>query len=155
MPLLTSDNLERMLAEHRKRGERIVSTNGVFDLLHVGHVRYLEASRALGDLLIVGVNSDSSVRQLKGETRPINPQEERVEILLALRCVDYCVIFSEDTPVQLLMKIRPAFHTKGGDYNIEAMPETPVIRHSGGEIVLLPFVPGRSSSRLIEQFGVQ
>ena len=136
------------------RGERIVSTNGVFDLLHVGHVRYLEAARALGDVLIVGVNSDESVRRLKGESRPINPAEERAELLLALKCVDYCMIFSEETPVELLEKIRPTFHTKGGDYDIETMPETPIVRGFGGEIVLLPFVPGRSSSRLIERFGV-
>ncbi len=155
MPLLTLDNLEATLFPHREKGERIVSTNGVFDLLHVGHVRYLQEARKLGDLLIVGVNSDASVRRLKGETRPINPAEERAELLLALRCVDYCVIFEEETPVSLLEKIRPTFHTKGGDYNIETMPETSVVRHYGGDIRLLPFVEGRSSSRLIERFGVQ
>ena len=153
MPLLAVSEIESALAPHRARGERIVSTNGVFDILHVGHARYLFAARELGDLLIVGVNSDASVKRLKGDSRPINPAAERAEMLLALRSVDYCVIFEEDTPVDLLKLIRPAIHAKGGDYDVETMPETPVVRGFGGEIALLGFVEGRSSSRLIEQLA--
>ena len=137
------------LAEHRARGERIVSTNGVFDVLHVGHLRYLQAAALeLGDLLVVGVNSDACTRRLKGPTRPFVPQDERAELLAALRCVDYVTLFDEPTPEALLAIIRPDFHAKGGDYDIEAMPETPMVRQFGGEVVALNFVADHSTTEL-------
>jgi D-beta-D-heptose 7-phosphate kinase/D-beta-D-heptose 1-phosphate adenosyltransferase len=141
--------LRRLLEARRAGGERIVSTNGVFDVLHVGHVRYLQAARQLGDLLVVGVNSDACTRRLKGPTRPIVPEAERAEILAALACVDYVTIFDEDTPTALLEIIRPDIHVKGGDYDVETLPETPVVRRYGGEVVTLPFVEGRSTTGIV------
>ncbi len=133
---------------------RIVFTNGVFDLLHVGHVRYLQAARALGDALLVGVNSDDSVRRLKGPTRPINPDDERSEVIAALACVDGVCLFGEDRPDALLQAVRPSVHAKGGDYkNVDALPEAPLVRALGGEVVILPLVPGRSTTRLLERLG--
>lgn len=134
----------------RASGKRVVFTNGVFDILHVGHVRYLEEARALGDALIVGVNSDASVRRLKGPMRPVNLENERAELLAALRCVDGACIFGEDRPDRLIEAVRPAIHAKGGDYGSpDALPETPLVRRLGGEVVILRLVPDRSTSRLI------
>lgn len=145
------ERLAEILASRRERGERIISTNGVFDVLHIGHVRYLQAARTLGDLLVVGINSDASTRRLKGETRPIVPEEERAELLAALACVDYVTIFDESTPEALLEVIRPALHTKGGDYQVDALPETAVVRRHGGDVVTLPYVEGRSTTDIIER----
>ena len=141
---------ERLRAE----GKRIVFTNGVFDILHVGHVRYLEAARALGDVLFVGINSDASVRRLKGPTRPINQEDERAEVIAALRCVEAVCIFTEDTPHALIEAVRPLIHAKGGDYKSpDALPETPLVRSLGGEVVILQLVPGRSTTRIIERMS--
>ena len=138
----------------RAEGKRVVFTNGVFDILHVGHLRYLQDARALGDALLVGVNADASVRRLKGDSRPVNPEHERAELLAALRCVDGVCIFAEDTPVELIRAVNPNIHAKGGDYkNPDALPETPVVRELGGEVVILPLVPNRSTSRVIEKIG--
>jgi len=135
----------------RAEGKRVVFTNGVFDLLHVGHVRYLQEARALGDALLVGVNSDDSVKRLKGPTRPINSEDERAEVLAALACVDAVCVFPEDTPHALIEAVRPAVHAKGGDYaSPDALPETPLVRSLGGEVVILRLVPGRSTTRIIE-----
>lgn len=140
--------MKGILNAHRARGEHIVSTNGVFDLLHVGHVRYLQAARALGDLLVVGINSDSGTRRLKGPSRPLVSQEERAELLAAFACVDYVTIFEEETPVALLDILRPDIHVKGGDYRTEDLPETPVVERHGGRVVILPFVAGHSTTEL-------
>src|SRR5579871_3746718 len=121
------NELAGLLEARRAAGERIVTTNGVFDVLHVGHTRYLKAARALGDLLVVGVNSDSCTRRLKGSTRPFTPEDERAELLAALACVDYVTLFDEDTPIAFLEAIQPDLHAKGGDYQVEQMPETPVV----------------------------
>ncbi|HZO91332.1 MAG TPA: D-glycero-beta-D-manno-heptose 1-phosphate adenylyltransferase [Chthonomonadaceae bacterium] len=145
--------LAEKLAARRVEGARIVSTNGVFDVLHVGHVRYLQAARALGDLLVVGVNGDAGVRRLKGPTRPFVPEDERAELLAALACVDYVTIFEEPTPEALLEVVRPHIHVKGGDYCVEDMPETAVVRHYGGEVVTVPFVAGRSTTGLVERIA--
>lgn len=143
--------LAERLEPHRARGERIVSTNGVFDVLHVGHARYLQQARTYGDLLVVGVNSDESTRRLKGELRPFVPEAERAELVAALGCVDYVVIFTESTPEALLGVIRPDFHVKGGDYQVEQMPETAVVRAHGGQVVTVPFVAGHSTTDLVER----
>ncbi len=136
----------------RADGKRVVFTNGVFDILHVGHLRYLEAARALGDALLIGVNADESVRRLKGPSRPINPEAERAELLAALRCVDGVCVFGEDTPVELIRAVRPDIHAKGGDYaSPDVLPETPLVRSLGGEVVILQLVPNRSTTRTIEQ----
>lgn len=137
-----------------RSGKRLVFTNGVFDILHVGHVRYLAQARALGDLLIVGLNDDASVRRLgKGANRPINPLSDRAEVLEALRCVDAVVAFSDDTPIGLIERLRPEVHVKGGDYDAESMPETPIVRAYGGQVVILPLLPGRSTTAILEKMS--
>ncbi|MBU6428967.1 MAG: D-glycero-beta-D-manno-heptose 1-phosphate adenylyltransferase [Cyanobacteria bacterium REEB65] len=140
-----SEYAERWHAE----GQRIVLTNGCFDLLHIGHVRYLEAARKLGDRLVVGVNSDSSVRQLKGEGRPIVPEKERAEVVAALRCVDAVVVFSEPTASDLVRAVKPDIYAKGGDYQPDSLPETPTVAAVGGQVAILPFVAGRSTTALL------
>ena len=130
----------------------MVFTNGVFDILHAGHVRYLAEARSLGDLLIVGMNTDASVRRLgKGPERPINPLEDRIAVLSALRAVDGVVAFDEDTPVELIRALRPEVHVKGGDYDPEGMPETPLVRSYGGEVVILPTLEGRSTTGIVDR----
>jgi rfaE bifunctional protein nucleotidyltransferase chain/domain len=147
---MTRDELALFAESLRAEGKRVVFTNGVFDILHVGHVRYLQQARALGDALLVGINSDDSVRRLKGPTRPINPEDERAEVIAALACVDAACIFGEDTPLALIEAVRPNIHAKGGDYKTpDALPETPLVRSLGGEVVILPMVDGRSTTRLI------
>lgn len=135
----------------RASGKRVVFTNGCFDLLHVGHTRYLEAARALGDVLVVGLNSDASVRGLKGPGRPVVPEAERAELLGALRCVDYVTLFDEPTPVEVIALLRPDVHTKGGDYRADDLPEAATVRACGGEVAILPFSEGRSTTGLIER----
>ncbi|HZU70194.1 MAG TPA: adenylyltransferase/cytidyltransferase family protein [Ktedonobacteraceae bacterium] len=147
-------------AEVRRRqevGERGVFTNGCFDLLHLGHVRYLEEARDLGDFLIVGLNSDASTRVLKGPGRPLVPEEERAEILAALTCIDYVTIFSEPTASELLALLRPAIYVKGGDYGMEQsgvpdtgrLPEAKVVQQYGGVVRLIAYLPDHSTTKLI------
>ena len=137
-----------------RRSKRLVFTNGVFDILHAGHVQYLEAASRLGDVLIVGVNTDESVRRLgKGADRPINSLEDRIAVLSALRAVDGGVAFAEDTPTQLIESLRPEVHVKGGDYNPELMPETPLVRSYGGDVVILPTLQGRSTTETLRRLG--
>jgi rfaE bifunctional protein nucleotidyltransferase chain/domain len=137
------------LAERvRSAGGTVVATGGCFDLLHAGHARTLSAARALGDCLIVCLNSDESVRGLKGSERPIIPQADRVDLLLALECVDAVLVFGESTPVDAIRRIRPDIWVKGGDYTAADLPEAAVIREWGGRAVTVPFHPGRSTSRL-------
>lgn len=128
-------------------------TNGCFDILHIGHVRYLQDARALGDMLVIGVNSDSSVRKLKGPERPVVREHERVEILAALECVDYVTVFSEDTPIELILAIKPSVHVKGGDYRPEDLPEAPIVESIGGRVEIVSFTSteteGLSTSNLI------
>lgn len=146
LPILVQE-LEKL----RQQGKVIVSTNGVFDLLHVGHVRYLQTARQLGDVLVVGINSDTGTRQLKGSSRPITPQEERAEILAALTCVDYVTFFDEPTPEALLEQIRPHVHVKGGDYDPTKIPEAKVVEKYGGRVVVVPFVQGHSTTKMLQR----
>ncbi len=139
----------------RTAGKTIVFTNGCFDLLHVGHKRYLEQARALGDLLVVGVNSDASVKRLKGADRPLNPVRDRVEMLTALACVDHVIVFEEDTPYELIRRIKPQVLVKGGDYRPEDVAGRDIVEENGGRTVILPFVEGRSSTALIERIKEQ
>jgi D-beta-D-heptose 7-phosphate kinase/D-beta-D-heptose 1-phosphate adenosyltransferase len=143
--------LSRELEARRARGERIVFTNGVFDLMHMGHVRYLQQARGLGDCLVVGVNADATVRRLKGPKRPLTPEMERARLLAALAAVDYVTLFEEETPEPLLRVLKPDVHVKGGDYRPEDLPEATAVREYGGEVRILPFLPGRSSTGLIEE----
>ena len=148
---VTRDNLSAFAAALRAHGQRIVFTNGCFDILHVGHVRYLGAARALGDCLVVGLNSDASVRRLKGLERPVNEEADRAEVLDALRAVDYVTIFDEPTAAELIEIIRPDVYVKGGDYTIATLPEAEIVRGYGGRVEFVDLVPERSTTRVIEK----
>jgi D-glycero-beta-D-manno-heptose 1-phosphate adenylyltransferase len=132
-------------------GQRLVFTNGCFDILHVGHIRYLAAAKELGDVLVVGLNSDESVRQLKGPDRPINSEADRAEILAALSAVDHVVIFQELRVSRLVTLLKPDLYVKGGDYSVDSLDrgEVDALRSVGAEITIVPLVPGRSTTRLI------
>ena len=134
-------------------GQRVVFTNGCFDLLHVGHVRYLQAARALGEALIVAVNGDASVRALKGPTRPINSEQDRAEVLAALGCVDYVVIFDTERVTELVHAVRPQVYAKGGDYTVDRLDaeERWALGEVGADIHILPLVPGKSTTAMIEK----
>lgn len=132
-------------------GRKIVFTNGCFDILHVGHKRYLEEARSLGDLLVVGVNSDESVRRLKGSDRPVNTERDRVEMLTALNCVDYVILFEDDTPYDLINRIKPQVLVKGGDYKPEDVVGKDIVESNGGEVVIIPLVEGKSTTAVIEK----
>lgn len=148
---VTRDNLSAFAAALRAHGQRIVFTNGCFDILHVGHVRYLGEARALGDCLVVGLNSDASVRRLKGPERPVNEEADRAEVLDALRAVDYVTIFDEPTAAELIEIIRPDVYVKGGDYTIATLPEAEIVRGYGGRVEFIDLVPERSTTRVIEK----
>lgn len=147
-------SIEQMLAERRRlraAGARLVFTNGVFDLLHVGHVRYLAQARALGDALVVAINSDRSVRELKGPERPVFAQDERAEILAALRNVDYVVIFDNVSPRSLISQLLPDVLVKGGDYQLDGIHGREEVEAAGGRVLSLPFVDGASTTTLIQR----
>jgi D-beta-D-heptose 7-phosphate kinase/D-beta-D-heptose 1-phosphate adenosyltransferase len=133
----------------QRAGKKVVFTNGCFDLLHVGHVRYLQQARELGDALVVGVNSDASVRRLKGPGRPLTPARERAEILAALACVDFVTIFSGSTPLALIRALGPDVLVKGGDWAVDAIVGREVVEGRGGKVVSIPFVKGRSTTAVI------
>lgn len=152
--VLAPESLKAWAQKLRQQGVRLVLTNGCFDILHAGHVRYLKSARSLGDALLVAVNSDMSVRSLKGKGRPINGQDDRVEIVAALQCVDYATIFDSLRMTQLIREVHPAIYAKGGDYTLETLDteEVAALREVGSEIRLLPQVPGRSTTSLIAKF---
>lgn len=156
----TLESMRSFLSTCRSDGRRIVFTNGVFDILHVGHVTYLEAARGLGDVLVVGINSDASVRRLnKGPERPINPEHARAQVARALRCVDAVVIFDEDTPYNLIAEIAPDVLVKGGDYNPDELDHnskrymvgSDVVRAKGGTVAAIPLVDGFSTTAIINK----
>lgn len=149
--IVSEEELERIRDGMERAGRRLVFTNGCFDLLHVGHVRYLRQARALGDALVVGLNSDGSVRALKGEGRPMNSQGDRAEVLAALGCVDYVVIFDDPRATELIRTVRPHVYAKGGDYTPESLDseERAALENCGAEIRILPLVPGRSTTELL------
>ena len=148
--LKAREDLIQIVKDLKAEGKRIVFTNGCFDLLHIGHVRYLEEAKTLGDVLVVGVNSDSSVRKLKGPKRPILPEEERAEILSGLGCVDYVTLFDEIDPLKLIASLQPNVLAKGGDWTKEQIVGREVVERSGGEVVVIPYVEEASTSNLIE-----
>ena len=142
-----------IVSELKKQNKTIVTTNGCFDIIHAGHVRYLKHAKNLGDVLIMCLNSDASVQRLKGPTRPLNHQDDRAEVMAALESINYVVIFEEDTPVDILAKIKPDIHVKGGDYSEDTLPETKVIKEGGGKIQFIPFVEGRSTTNIINKIS--
>ncbi len=149
--IVKQKDLAKLITDIRKQGKTIVTTNGCFDILHVGHVRYLEKTKSFADVSIVALNSDKSVRRIKGEGRPINNENDRAEVLSALRSVDYVVLFDEDSPLNLLLQIKPDVHTKGGDYTVETLPEAKGIMENGGRIEFITFVDGKSTTSIIEK----
>ncbi|HSB45351.1 MAG TPA: D-glycero-beta-D-manno-heptose 1-phosphate adenylyltransferase [Nitrospira sp.] len=154
--VMTSAQLAPVLAEARAQKRRIVFTNGCFDLMHIGHTRYLQAARQLGDLLVVGVNSDASVRSLdKKPDRPIVGEAQRAEVLAALGCVDYVIIFTEPDPLKLISEIQPDVLVKGGDWPLDRIVGREVVERRGGIVKTIPLVPGMSTTSLIERIRSQ
>jgi D-glycero-beta-D-manno-heptose 1-phosphate adenylyltransferase len=150
--MLPRDQLLSVLSGERAKGKRIVFTNGCFDLMHIGHTRYLQAARAFGDVLVVGVNSDASVRTLgKAPDRPIVPEAQRAEVLAALGCVDYVVIFDESDPLQLITAVQPDVLLKGGDWVIDRIVGREIVEARGGVVKTIPLVPGLSTTGLLER----
>ena len=149
--LLSQRDIQKKVKQLQENGKKVVFTNGVFDILHVGHLTYLEEARELGDVLIVGVNSDRSVKTNKGDKRPINSEKNRAEMLLGLKFVDFTVIFDEKTPENLLDLLKPDIHVKGGDYKKEDLPETEIVEKNGGEVKILSFVDNISTTEIINK----
>jgi len=151
MTAVSRDTIAAKAESWRRAGKRVVFTNGVFDLLHPGHIRYLQAARAEGDVLIVGVNSDRSVRTIKGPERPIMPEAERAEVLAALDCVDAVVIFDEDTPAEIIRAVQPDVLVKGADWAADAIVGRETVEARGGRVVRMPVEQGWSTSAILEK----
>ena len=147
--IVTREQVSQIVSQLKREGRKVAFTNGCFDLLHIGHLELLENARKLGDILIVGLNSDDSVRRLKGPQRPINTQLDRARILAALEVVDYVVIFNEDTPLELIQTIKPDFLIKGGDYSPDTIVGSAFVESYGGKVIVFPLVHGKSTSDLI------
>lgn len=149
--VLRRENVAKFVENLHKSGKTVVVTNGCFDILHVGHVRYLQKTKTFADYLIVLLNSDKSVRAIKGENRPINNENDRAEILCALSCVDYVVMFDETSPRNLLDEIKPDVYTKGADYTMETLPEADIMRKNGTRVEFIEFVEGKSTTGIINK----
>lgn len=155
MTIVNRKDIGAIVNKEKAAGKTIVFTNGCFDIIHAGHVRYLTGAKAQGDCLIVGLNSDESVRSLKGPSRPVNGQDDRAEVLAGLKAVDYVVVFHEETAESIVDEVKPDIYAKGGDYKIADLPEAKVVEAGGGRIVLIPEVEGRSSSNIIKKISTQ
>jgi rfaE bifunctional protein nucleotidyltransferase chain/domain len=145
------NQIDQELKKPRELKKKIVFTNGCFDLLHVGHVRYLQQAKSLGDLLFVAINTDQSVKKLKGPSRPIQSEADRAEILAALSAVDFVCLFDEETPIEIIKKVKPDYLVKGGDWKIETIVGYDFVQSYGGKVMSLQFVDGKSTTRLIEK----
>ena len=151
--LIPADKIEVFCEALREAGQQVVFTNGCFDILHAGHVRYLKEARAQGDCLVLGLNSDASVRGLKGPTRPINSELDRAEVVGALKAVDYVVLFGEQTAENLIAKVRPAVYVKGGDYTLDTLPEAKIVQSYGGRVHFVQMVERRSTTNVIKKIS--
>jgi D-beta-D-heptose 7-phosphate kinase/D-beta-D-heptose 1-phosphate adenosyltransferase len=151
--LYEREELAKILQELSEQGKIIVFTNGCFDILHAGHVKYLEQSKQLGDVLVIGLNSDDSVRRLKGDSRPVNSHTDRATVLSALRAVDFVCYFEEDTPLELIMKLKPHIITKGGDYAVQDVVGGEFVINNGGEVVIIELVAGKSTTSTIQRLN--
>ncbi|MBE7702685.1 MAG: D-glycero-beta-D-manno-heptose 1-phosphate adenylyltransferase [Cyanobacteria bacterium SIG28] len=151
--LVTKENIIDIVKKGQEKGKTFVVTNGCFDILHVGHVRYLQKTKEFADSLIVMLNSDASVKAIKGESRPINNELDRAEILSALSCVDYVVIFNENSPAKLLEDIKPNVYTKGADYTLETLPERDVVIKNNIKVEFIDFVDGKSTTNVIKKIN--
>ncbi len=148
---IESTELERLISQYRQQGKKIVFTNGCFDILHAGHIDYLNQAKSSGDVMIVGLNDDASIRRLKGKGRPINSLPDRVQVLAGLSSVDHIVAFSEDSPIRLIQAIKPDVYAKGADYTRETLPEAPLVERLGGAVELIPVTSGKSTTNIIER----
>ena len=153
--LIDRIDIENFCKELRNTNKKVVFTNGCFDILHVGHVRYLKVAKALGDVLIVGLNTDASVKRLKGNDRPINNEADRAEVLLALESVDHVVLFGEQTAENLIAEVKPNIYVKGGDYTLETLPEAKIVQSYGGLVEFIPMVAGRSTTNVINKITMK
>ncbi len=151
MKIKTQDELIPILKDLKKNSRRIVFTNGCFDILHVGHIRYLKEAKGYGDMLIVAVNSDSSVKSIKGDKRPIVSQSERAEVVAALEMVDYVTMFDEDTPYNIIKKLQPDVLIKGGDWAIDKIVGRDIVEARGGKVIAIPFIEGASTTGIVER----
>ena len=149
--LLQRENVADFVKKLHQSGKKVVVTNGCFDILHVGHVRYLQKTKSFADYSMVLLNSDKSVRSIKGPTRPINNESDRAEVLCALACVDYVVLFDEDSPANLIDEIKPDVYTKGADYTMETLPEADIMRKNNIKVEFITFVEGKSTTKTIEK----
>ena len=149
--IIRRDDIVELVKNLHAQGKTVVTTNGCFDILHVGHVRYLQKTKSFADVLIVLLNSDKSVKSIKGPTRPINCEDDRAEILCALSVVDYVVLFDEDSPRNLLDEIKPDVYTKGADYTMETLPEAEIMRKNGTRVEFISFVEGKSTTNVIKK----
>ena len=149
--IIESENIKKELSGLKKKSKKIVFTNGCFDIIHAGHISYLNEAKALGDILIVGLNSDESVRRLKGADRPVVNERDRAYVLANLKPVDYVVMFDEDTPYELIKKIKPDVLVKGADYKGKSIAGSDIVKSSGGETVLINFIEGKSTSEIIKK----
>lgn len=145
--------LKKIVNTLKSQNKKIIFTNGCFDILHIGHIRYLKAAKKLGDILIVGLNSDKSVKKIKGKKRPIFSQNIRKEMLSSLEFVDYIIIFDELTPIKLIKEIKPTLQVKGGDYDIDKIPEKSAVEEGGGKVVIVPYIKGYSTSEIIKKIS--
>ena len=153
--LIDSKNIASFCEVLRAGGQKVVFTNGCFDLLHAGHVRYLARARSFGDCLVLGLNNDASVRRLKGPMRPINNELDRAEVVGALRSVDYVVLFGEQTAETLIAKVKPDVYCKGGDYTMDTLPEAKIVQSYGGHVEFIDIVEGRSTTNVIEKIKAE
>ncbi|HWR28311.1 MAG TPA: D-glycero-beta-D-manno-heptose 1-phosphate adenylyltransferase [Negativicutes bacterium] len=144
-------DLRQAVTKAKTEGKVVVFTNGCFDILHAGHVRYLTEAKKIGDVLVIGLNSDESVRKLKGAGRPVNSAADRAEVLAGLRAVDHVIVFAEDTAEELVRQLQPDVYVKGGDYSLDRLPESEIVAAYGGRTVLVPMVEGRSTSNVIQK----
>ncbi len=149
--LIDPNDIEKLCEILHRAGEKIVFTNGCFDILHAGHVRYLEKARSFGDCLVLGLNTDASVRGNKGPSRPINSELDRAEVVGALKSVDYVVLFGEKTAETIIAKVRPDVYVKGGDYTLETLPEAKIVQNYGGRVEFVQMVAGRSTTNVIKK----
>ena len=147
----TQDELKPILDKLKKEGKKVVFTNGCFDILHVGHIRYLKEAKGYGDILIVAVNSDLSVKSIKGDKRPIVSQSERAEVVAALEMVDYVTMFDEDTPYNIIKKLQPDVLIKGGDWTIDKIIGRDIVEARGGKVIAIPFIEGASTTGIVER----
>ena len=151
--LISRNNISEFVAKLHKAGKTVVTTNGCFDILHVGHVRYLQKSKSFGDYLIVILNSDKSVKSIKGDDRPVNNELDRAEVLCALNCVDFVVIFDESSPATLLDEIKSDVYTKGADYTMDTLPERDIMIKNGTKVEFIEFVQGKSTTNIINKIN--